>query len=394
MDRIIDYPSSACHAGELPPELECTDVDGKEPLSRIRLLDGQIAWLVTRYQDVQAVLAGDSFTRDIAAARSQTGARPRTVNMDGRPHLELRSLVARAFTGGRIGALAPYVQELADSLLDSLELGGSPGDLVSGFAAPLPAIVICRLLGFPADDSAALSRWCDRITAVGDQETVQSAWLELGGYVDGAVQSRHAALEGRSAPDEDLLTTLARAEADGKLTREELISLAIVILAGGLETTETAISAGLVRMLSNPDQFAMLRADLGLLDTAVEEMLRRQPVINLNRVQIATADVWLGEQFVAAGDLVQISINSANRDDEVFRESARFDIARQPNPHLAFGYGAHHCLGAALARLELRTAFSTILRRFPGIELAVAPDRLRWRDGHFTISLAELPVTW
>ncbi|MBT2211260.1 cytochrome P450 [Actinomadura sp. NEAU-AAG7] len=391
-DHIIDYPSSADHAGELPPEFDAAR--GPGPLPRVRLPDGRTAWLVTRHEDVRTVLAGGSFTRDLSEPRDggSGGASPvRTVNMDGRPHLELRGLVSRAFTVRRVEAMRPRVQEVTDRLLDAMEEQGPPADLVRHLAAPLPSIVICELLGFPHADHAMLGDWCDRITAVGGEGLDQSAGRELGAYIDRAVRARRAGADSGT----DLLSTLVQAhDEEERLGHEELISLAIVLLAGGLETTQTAISAGLVRLLRNPEQLGRLRADPGLLGSTIEELLRFQPVIDLNRVQKATEDVRLGGRLVRAGDLVQISINAANRDEDAFSCAARFEIAREPNPHLAFGHGAHHCLGAALARAELRAAFATLLRRFPRLDLAVPPESLRWRGGHVTLRLEELPVTW
>jgi cytochrome P450 len=383
MDRVVDYPSCAHHAGELAPELA-----GSQPPTRVRLPDGRVARLVTLHDEVRAVLTGGGFTRDIGG--DQAGMR--TVNMDGRPHLELRGLVAKAFTARRVDAMRPFVEKLAEDLLDDMERGGPPADLVAGFAVPLPAVVICRLLGFPEDDFHLLNGWCDRITVVGAAPD-QTAWQELGAYVGRLAQAKSAALAG-GEPDADVLTTLVCAHEAGQLTYEEMVSLTIVVLAGGLETTQTAIAAGLLRLLLNPDQLDKLRADPDLLEPAIEEILRRQPVIDMNRVQVATRDVQLGEHLVPAGELVQISINAANRDEGVFPHAAAFDVSRQPNPHLAFGFGAHHCLGAAAARLELRTAFSALFRRFPRLALAVPAESLHWRGGHVTLSLQGLPVTW
>lgn len=392
MNEIFAYPCSADHAGDLPADLD--RLRRRRSLSRVRLADGRTAWLVTRYDHVRTVLADERFTRDILAAPRSGNSRPmRTVNGNGRPHTELRRLVSQAFTVRKIDGMRARVQELTDVLLDRMRQQGPPADLVRHLAAPLPAIVICELLGFPAADHDELRRWCDRITTVSGGGLDQSAWQELGAYINGMVEAKHAGPGLR--PDADVLSTLVHAHHnDGLLTREELISLSIVILAGGLETTQTAISAGLIRLFRNPDQLAVLRSNPRLLGPAIEEILRYQPVIDHNRFQTALEDVWLGEHLVRAGDLVQPSINSANRDDAVFPDGAQFKIARQPNPHLAFGYGAHHCLGAALARLELKTAFTTLLRRFPGLALAVPPQRLRWRGGHVTVGLEELPVTW
>ncbi|MBT2399847.1 cytochrome P450 [Streptomyces sp. ISL-100] len=395
MDYVADYPSAADHGGQLPPELD--RLRREDPVSRVRLPDGRTAWLVTRHDDVRRVLSGAGFTRDLSPAADPDagGARMRTVNMDGRPHLELRGLVSKAFTVRQIDAMRPRMQELADALVDGLEQAGPPADLVRHVAAPLPAIVICELLGFPADHHDRLSRWCDRITTVGVAGLDQSAWQELSTYVGGTVERKRADLKQGGRPDADVLSTLVRAhDEEGRLSYEELVSLAIVILAGGLETTQTAISAGVLELLRDRDGLARLRKDPELLDPAIEEILRHQPVIDLNRVQVATEDIRLGGQLVRVGELVQVSLNAANRDETVFSDSARFDLTRQPNPHLAFGHGAHHCLGAALARLELKTVFSTILRRFPDLRLAVPAESLRWRGGHVTLGLRELPVAW
>lgn len=391
MDEILEYPCSADYAGELPADLD--RLRGCRSLPRVRLADGRTAWLVTRYDHVRTVLADERFTRDVPAATPRGSSPVRTVNLNGRPHTDLRGLVAKAFTVRRIDGMRPRVQELTDGLLDRMWDQGPPADLVRHLAAPLPAIVICELLGFPAADREMLSRWCDRITMVGTGDPDPSAWQELGTYINDMAEAKYA--DPGLPPDADVLSILAHAHHDdGLLTREELVSLSIVVLAGGLETTQTAIGAGLIRLFRNPDQLEALRADPRLLDPAIEEILRYQPVIDHNRFQTALEDVRLGDHLVRAGDLVQPSINAANRDDAVFPDGARFEIARQPNPHLAFGHGAHHCLGAALARLELQTAFATLFRRFPTLAPAVPPERLCWHSGHVTLRLGELPVTW
>ncbi|GAA1403754.1 cytochrome P450 [Kitasatospora putterlickiae] len=397
MDRVPDFPSSADTAGELHTRLD--ELRRQESLPRVRLPDGQQAWLVTRYEDVRTVLHDGRFTRDVMGVRARrSGADPggaRSVNMDGRPHGELRALVSKAFTVRRLEAMTPRIQAWTDDLIDAMERKGPPADLVAHLAVPLPAIAICELLGFPVEDRDVLSDWCERITAVGAGAPDRTAWLELTGYIEHLVPVKRAALDDGLAPDADVLAGLVHAHDSAKaLTMEELLSLAVVVIAGGLETTQTAISAGMLRLFRNPDQLDRLRADPGLVAGAVEELLRYQPVIDVNRPQIATEAVRLGDQRIDEGDLVQISINAANRDAAAFPDSERFDIARGPNPHLAFGYGAHHCLGAALARLELRTVFATLLRRLPNLRIAAPPESLSWRGGHVTLRLEELPVAW
>ncbi|ORT47967.1 cytochrome P450 [Frankia sp. KB5] len=397
MERVHDFPSSADTAGELNSQLDELRRQGSFP--RVLLADGQQAWLVTRYEDVRTVLSDGRFTRDVMGVRArQSGVDlggTRTVNMDGRPHNELRAFVSQVFAARRIEVMTSRVQAWTDDLLDAMEEAGPPADLVAHLAVPLPAIAICELLGFPIEDREALSDWCDRITAVGAGAPDQEAWLELTAYVGRLVPAKRAALGEGLAPDADILTRLVYAhDNEDALSMEELLSLTVVVLAGGLETTQTAISAGMLRLFRSPDQLEKLRADPDLVTSAVEELLRYQPVIDVNRLQIATEAVWLGDQQIGAGDLVQISINAANRDATAFLDSEQLDVTRGPNPHLAFGYGAHHCLGAALARLQLKTAFSTLLLRFPNLRPAAPPESLSWRGGHVTLRLEELPVAW
>lgn len=397
MECVHDFPSSADTAGELNSQLDELRRQGSLP--RVLLADGQQAWLVTRHEDVRTVLSDGRFTRDVMGVRArQSGVDlggTRTVNMDGRPHNELRAFVSQVFAARRIEVMTSRVQAWTDDLLDAMEEAGPPADLVAHLAVPLPAIAICELLGFPIEDREALSDWCDRITAVGADVPDREAWLELTAYVGRLVPAKRAALGEGLAPDADILTRLVHAhDNEDALSMEELLSLTVVVLAGGLETTQTAISAGMLRLFRSPDQLEKLRADPDLVTSAVEELLRYQPVIDVNRLQIATEAVWLGDQQIGAGDLVQISINAANRDATAFLDSERLDVTRGPNPHLAFGYGAHHCLGAALARLQLKTVFSTLLLRFPNLRPAAPPESLSWRGGHVTLRLEELPVAW
>ncbi|MEU1049643.1 cytochrome P450 [Streptomyces sp. NPDC005897] len=397
MDRVLEFLSSADSAGELHPRL--VELRRRETLPRVLLADGQEAWLVTRNEDVRTVLSDRSFTRDVMGERArQAGGTPggaRSVNMDGRPHNELRALVSKAFTVRRIEAMTPRIQAWTDELIDAMEETGPPADLVAHLAVPLPALAICELLGFPVEDRQVLSDWCERITRLGAGGPDQQAWRELSAYIARRVPVERAALRGGPVPEASILTRLVHAhDSEDALSMEELLSLTVVVLAGGLETTQTAIGAGMVRLFRNPDQLDKVRADPGLVGPAVEEILRCQPVIDVNRVQVATRTVRLGGQEIRAGDLVQVSVNAANRDESVFPDSERCDVTRGPNPHLAFGHGAHHCLGAALARLEIKTAFSTLLRRLPGLRPAVPLESLGWRGGHVTLGLEELPVAW
>ncbi|MBV8933261.1 MAG: cytochrome P450 [Kutzneria sp.] len=399
-NAVDEFPSSAAHAGDPPPLL--AELRKRDPVSRVRLPGGEIAWLITRHEDVRQVLADPTFTRNLeggGAVRPNThdprgevfGTAIRTLSMDGQPHAELRRLVSKALTARRVQAMRPRIQDLTDGLLDSMEARGAPADLVVCLAQPLPAIVICELVGVPAGEREQFRVWSDHITSVGryEPDMVASAWRRFSEYIGDLIAVK------RRDPADDLLTALIEArDNQHKLSDEELRSLTIVILAGGLETTAVAISAGLVRLFRHADQLARLRAEPDLMGSAVEELLRFQPIIDLNRLRIATRDARVGGVLIRAGEPVQISITSANRDEDAFARGAEFDVSRSPNAHLAFGHGAHFCLGSALAMVELTTVFTTLLRRYPGLRIAVPLAELTWRAGQMTVGPERLPVAW
>jgi nocardicin N-oxygenase len=392
-DEIPEFPTSAAHGGDLAPDFEL--LRARTALPWVRLPDGTPARLVTGHEDVRTVLSDTRFTRDLVAGDQapRSDAVARTVNQDGRPHAELRVIASRAFSVRQTAVNGPRIQELADTLIDDMVRGGAPADLVGALAAPLPALVICELLGLPAADQPLLREWCDRITAVGTGPD-QDAWRGLGGYVDRAVRARQAELKRSGQPPTDLIGRLVHAQEENPLAHGELVSVVLLVLAGGLETTQTAIAGGVLRLLQDPAGLRQFGDDQGLVETACEEILRYQPIIDHNRAQRATQDVHLGGELVRAGEIVQVSINAANRDPAVFSKPDEFAVGRRPNPHLAFGHGAHHCLGAALARLQLTIVVSTLARRLPGLTLAEPAERLRWRGGHVTLRLEELPVAW
>lgn len=386
-----------------------------EPVCRVRLPDGEDAWLVTRYDDVRVLLADPRFSRNHQPRGDAGDGRPadragdratrpaelapetdRTFGMEGPPHAALRRLVARSFTARRVEALRPRIQEITDGLIGELRRlrGDRPDgavDLVGHFAAPLPLAVICELLGVPAGDGPLLRTLSDTtlsVTAYPRSEVLE-AWRTLFEYF------RYAVVGKRNAPADDLLSALLTlSDETDVLTETELVYLAVSVLIGGHESTANAIGLGVWRLLQHPDQVAAIRQDPALVATAVEELLRYQPLGFVDRRRVATEDVELGGVTIRAGEMVLAGVMSANRDEDRFAEPDHFDVARTPNPHLAFGYGPHYCLGAALAQAELQIALGSLLRAFPGLRLSVPADQVRWRPGLMVVGLCELPVTW
>jgi cytochrome P450 len=288
-------------------------------------------------------------------------------------HTRLRSLVAKAFARGHVERLRPRVQELADELLDKVA-DAQELDLIEDFAEPLPVAVIAELLGVPACDRHLLRPWSQSIvkmyeygrTPATEDEAIGSAG-EFADYMHGLAAAR------RADPRDDLVSHLALAEERGQtLTDDELVASAILLLNAGHEASVNAFGNGVVTLLQHPEQLELLRADEGLVPTALEEMIRYDAPLQLFE-RTASEDMQVGDVTVRAGQKVAALLGSANRDPAAFEDADRFDIARQPNHHIGFGAGLHHCLGAPLARMELQISLPTLLRRFPRLEPAGPP---------------------
>ncbi|MBF9131815.1 cytochrome P450 [Plantactinospora sp. S1510] len=390
------YPFAAPDRLHLDPHYAQLRRD--QPLSRVQMPFGEEAWLATRHEDVRVVLGDARFSRALSVGRDEPRTTPRQQDlgmlaMDPPDHTRLRRLVAKAFTARRVELLRARAQQIADELVDELVKAGPPADLVEQFATPLPIQVICELLGVPFADRHNFHTWSEAIVSTtslsGDQ--IQSYLENLWGYIGELVAVR------RREPIDDLLGAMVRArdENEDRLTEEELVQLAAGLLAAGHETTVTQIPNFVYVLLEHPAELARLRADPGLVPSAVEELVRYVPLGAASAFpRYATEDIELGGVLVRAGEPVLPSVGSANRDGEVFTDPDRLDLGRDPNPHVGFGHGAHHCIGAQLARMELQVAIHTLVTRLPGLRLAVPEPELTWKSGLLVRGLAALPVTW
>lgn len=366
-----------------------------EPLSRIHLPYGEPAWLATRYEDVKVVLGDPRFSRAAAVGRDEPRSRPHATgagtikSLDPPEHTRLRRLVAKAFTVRRVEALRPRAQRIADDLVDAMVAKGAPAELVEDFALPLPITVICELLGVPFEDRDDFRVWSDAFlsTSKFTVEEVVAHRARLRDYITGLIEDR------RETPREDLLTALVTARDDeDRLSEEELLSLSEAILVAGHETTATQIPNFLHVLLANPEELAALRADLDLVPSAVEELLRIIPLGDGGvQARYALEDVELGGVTVRAGEPVVAAIHSANRDEAVYTDPDRLYLRRHQVSHVGFGHGPHHCLGASLARMELQVALRTLLARLPGLRLA---GDVVWKSGVSTRGPERMPITW
>ncbi len=357
-------------------------------------------WWATRYADVVTILKDGRFGKEPPAgapapslppAYAGLSEIPRSMlNRDPPDHTRLRSLVNKAFTPRVIEQLRPHIDQIAEELLDKV-VGRGNMDLVAEFAFPLPAIVIAELLGVPQADRERFKVWSDGIILSMDgtqpkevREQGLGANLELFAYLSNLIAGR------REQPRDDLIGALIAAEEHGdRLKTGEIVSMCLLLLVAGHETTTSLIGSGALTLLLHPDELALLRRRPGVMPSAIEEFLRYEPPVH--RVpRIAHEEVELGGKPIPKGATVLAVVAAANRDPEVFNDPETLDITRQDNPHLAFGRGIHYCLGASLAVVEAEIAFAALLRRFSS--LALDDPGPRWGPGTLIRGLRSLPV--
>ena len=362
------------------------------------------AWLVTRFEDVVAVLKdarfGVSPNRHLNVSEGATNLgpldeTPNLLSTDGLDHRRLRNLVSKSFTPKFVEGLRPQVQSLARELIDAIEASGSREfDLVDSFAFPLPINVISGMLGLPLEDREKFREWSDSMfRAVGvtaDQQFDNTA--EMAAFTNYLLELVELK---RRQPGNDLVSALVRAEDKGDtLDEQELISMVALLIFAGHETTVNLLSNGMLALLTHPAELAKLRAQPDLLGSAVEELLRLEGPVTLTAPRFALEDLTLGGQQIRAGEMVMAALSSANHDEAQFTDPDELNIARKLNKHIAFGQGVHYCLGAPLAWMEAEEALRALLERFPDLSLNADPDTLPWRVNPQLRGLEALPLKY
>ncbi|HEY1974653.1 MAG TPA: cytochrome P450 [Pseudonocardia sp.] len=398
VEDVLRFPFT--RADPLRPPEEYGRLRETAPVCRVTLWDGSWAWLLTRYEDVRAVLYDKTSSADTlnpnlphpspAAKAAKQGQRFFS-RMDPPEHDIHRRMLAAAFAIKAIERMRPRVTELIGRLLDDMRDRGGPVDIVTALGEPIPGAMICDLLGLPESDAAF---FLDRLSASLDYsatpEQIQVAAGELQDYFLELVESR------AREPRDDLTSRLVTVQmAEGLLGREELARMLWLLLIGGFDTTINVISLGTQLLIEYPDQADDLRTHPEIADNAAEELLRYITVTHNVAVRAATRDLELSGQPIRVGDGLIAPLAAANWDPSVFPEPRRLDL-RRANAHaqLGFGFGIHQCLGQALARLELRVLFPELVRRFPGLRLADDRAELRYKPEAMIYGVASLPVTW
>ncbi|KOG88045.1 cytochrome P450 [Streptomyces varsoviensis] len=393
---VPTFPSAREPGRPFDPPAELLDARQHGPISRYTFPGGKAGWLITGYDLARSVLADSRFSSrkelmryhptidygDIEVPPAPPGE---FVLMDDPQHSRYRKPLMGKFTVRRMRLLTERVEQITAERLDAMEQAGPPADLVTAFAKPIPAIVICELLGVPYQDRDSFQSNVESfMNGETSDEDLMAAYTATQDYLARLVADK------RANPTDDVLSDLT----DTDLTDEELRGVSLILLAAGLDTTANMLALGTFALLRNPAQLAALRADPDLAGQAVEELLRYLSVAK-TFMRVALEDVEVGGRTVEAGSPVILSLHTANRDPERFTDPHALDLGRRYSGHLAFGHGIHQCLGQQLARVEMKVAFTALVNRFPTLRLAIPADEVALRPELADIyGVKSLPVTW
>lgn len=366
----------------------------ERPLAPMRCDGGRRGWLVTGHALVREVLTDPRFGSRlelvkfpviVGDAELQAPAGMFSM-MDPPEHTWYRRKLAAGFSSRRMQALTSRIEQIVDDRLTAMRRAGGPADLVTAVAAPLTNQVIGELLGIRIADEEAFRRATEKMfTLDGDGDQEGEGWAELSAVLSEFVREKQA------RPGDDLLSVLI---ADDELSAEAVTTMAVILVTAAQDATTSVLALGTYALLANPDQLAALRAAPSLIDGAVEELLRYLTVNQFGSTRMALADFEFHGESLRYGDLMTLSLSAANRDPAQFPDPDRLDVTRAASGHVSFGHGVHHCLGAQLARIVLRTGFAGLLREFPGLRLAIPAAEVEMREDSLNYSVRSLPVDW
>ncbi|MGW2056839.1 cytochrome P450 [Streptomyces sp. NPDC001840] len=396
------FPQARPSACPFDPPRDYQNWQQREGLQRATLGNGSTAWVVTRYEDIRTVLSDPRVSADARnpgmprlspAGEDRADQEPPFVRLDDPEHARQRRMLTGDFTAKHSAALRPQVQHLVDEALDEMVRKGPPADLLTDFALPVPSRVIAVLLGVPYDDHAFFQDCSNKLLDMSlPAEEARTTAEAFGAYLYSLVNSK------TTDPGEDLLSRLLAERVDtGELTRQQLVSMALLMLIAGHETTANTIALGTLALLRHPEQLALLRdaEDPAVIARAVEELLRYLSVVENVVVRVAAEDLTIAGEHIRAGDGIIVSLPTGNRDTAFLPDRPDvLDLTHNARAHLAFGFGVHQCLGQNLARMELQVAIPALLRRLPTLDLAVPFEEVHFRQQMSVYGVIRLPVTW
>ncbi|MFI6291204.1 cytochrome P450 [Nonomuraea sp. NPDC050790] len=398
MTQAPEFPPLRLRRNGFHPAEDLARARDGEGVVRVRLPFGPTAYLVCRHEDVRRVLADPAAfssalspfpgTGEVSAEEAARLRAGQLIGFDPPEHTRLRRMLTPEFTVRRMRRLEPRTREIVQTSLQDLENAGRPADLVEHFALPVPSLVICELLGVPYADRAEFQ---DRSARLLDTSLPMPE--RLAARQEDRAYMAELVARAETHPGDDLLGMLVREHGDD-LSTDELIGIAGLLLLAGHETTSNMLALGTLALLRHPDQLAAVRDDPALIEPAIEELLRWLTVVQMLPPRTTTTEVEIAGQTIPAGSLVVCSLPAANRDSALIEDPDSLDVARGVAGHVAFGHGVHHCLGAPLARMEMRIALPALLHRFPGLALADPDKEVDFRHFSMVYGVHSLPVTW
>ncbi|MCV7411180.1 cytochrome [Mycobacterium florentinum] len=400
--EIPDYPMARNQGCPFAPPPDVMALAEERPLSRVRIWDGSTPWLITGYEQVRELFADSRVSVDDRVPGfphwnegmlSTVHKRPRSVfTADGDEHTRYRRMLSKPFTFRRVEGLRPTIQQITDDHIDTMLAGPQPADIVAAIALPVPSLVISQMLGVPYEDAEMFQEHASMGLAryATGADTAKGA-MSLHKYLAQLVETK------MENPAEDAISDLAERVKAGELSVKEAAQLGTGLLIAGHETTANMIGLGVLALLENPDQLAVIRdaEDPKVLASAVEELLRYLSIIQNGQRRVAVDDIHIAGETIRAGEGIIIDLAPANWDADAFPEPDRLYVHRAgADRNVAFGYGRHQCVGQQLARAELQIVFQTLFRRIPTMKLAVPFDEVPFKHDRLAYGVYELPVTW
>src|SRR5215203_2764275 len=399
--EVPDYPMDRDARCPFAPPPQVLEMGEAKPLSRVRIWDGSTPWLITGHTVARELFADSRVSVDDRRQGfphwnehmlSTVHKRPRSVfTSDAEEHTRFRRMLSKPFTFKRVEGLRTTIQQVTDESIDAILAGPQPADIVAKLALPVPTKVISDMLGVPYEDHEFFQEHANAgLARYAAADAMQKGAMSLHQYLVNLVEEKQA------NPSEDAVSDLAERVTAGEISVKEAAQLGTGLLIAGHETTANMIGIGILALLENPEQAALLRDsdDPKLVANAVEELMRYLSIIQTGQRRIAIEDIEIGGETIRAGEGIVIDLAPANWDPAAYPEPDKLDLGRDAGQQLGFGYGRHQCVGQQLARAELQIVFHTLLRRIPTLRLAVPFDEVPFKHDRLAYGVYELPVTW